>query len=187
VLHAEPGGSPATQAATPMSTADINLEPESTPLTISRCLADDEELDTGGTYVYLDGVPRDASGIPLITPATVTVARGRQHNPAPFRCAGSSAGPAQPQLGMDRLGFSLPMHMIHLLHYLAALNATTWWCRNDGLAANLFESFDSPQLSDRDGFSFAPNASQSSLEQVSSTAHCLFPNSCSSAGSAKHA
>ena len=80
--------SPANQAQTPLSSSaaaasDIDMS----PLTIGRSPAEDEELDISGTPSYLDGVPRDAAGIPLITPATVTVARGGQHNSATLRCA----------------------------------------------------------------------------------------------------
>ncbi|GAB4820054.1 hypothetical protein N2152v2_007100 [Parachlorella kessleri] len=123
--------SPVNQAQTPLSnsaaaTSDIDMS----PLTIGRSPAEDEELNISATPSYFDGVPRDAAGIPLITPATVTVARGGQLNSATFR--------------------------------------------DDGLAANLFETFESPKLAGSSAisevgvgtdFTFAPNPTQSSLEQ----------------------
>lgn len=70
-----------TEAATPMTTADIDMD---SPLSLASVEA------AAGTPLYADGVPRDALGIPLITPATVTVARGGHRSPSPFGYGGGS-------------------------------------------------------------------------------------------------
>lgn len=75
--------SPAIETATPLSTSSIDLSPAGLAT---------GSLEVAGGTPGVDGIPRDANGIPLFTPATVTVRANRSQSPLCFRCIGGQPG-----------------------------------------------------------------------------------------------